>query len=122
VGHSITIAPGGRTGAAELRAPVEIAPAIARVLSEQAALTHDPELLRGLGLDPFACDRIVQKIHKLFRPACRPIARSVTVLDTPGWTDRNVRRLPFRRLRRPIYPLDEMPKPEWEVRSWLQER
>jgi len=104
------------------RALVEMAPAIALVLSEHAALTHDPEILRSLGLDPAACDWIVQKTHKLFRPAYRPIARSVTVLDTPGWTDRNLRRLPFLRLRRPIYPLDDMPKPEWEVRSWLQER
>lgn len=71
------------------------------------SLFHDPELWRSVGVEPGEADVIVQKSHKLFRPAYASIARSIVTLDTPGCTDRQLARLPYRRVRRPMFPLDE---------------
>jgi microcystin degradation protein MlrC len=43
------------------------------------------------------------------RRAYDPITRSSYVLDTPGPCAENLRRLPYLRIRRPIYPLDDIP-------------
>ena len=48
-----------------------------------------------------------------FRAAYAPIAREMIVVDTPGVSTANLRTLPFRRVARPIYPLDrDTPRPE----------
>jgi microcystin degradation protein MlrC len=91
------------------RALLETGPGLYIVASEYGSLMHDPEILRSMGLEPANLEVIVQKSHKLFRPAYRSLAGSVVQIDTPGFTDRNIRRLPYRRIPRPIYPLDELP-------------
>ena len=90
------------------RALLESEPNIYLLVTEFASLMHDPEVLRSMGVDPAQFDLIVQKTHKLFRPAYAGIARTIVTIDTPGDTDRNVERLPFTKLKRPIYPLDEV--------------
>ena len=77
------------------------------VVAEYASMMCDPQLLRDMGLHPEKMDVIVQKSHKLFRAAYANIAKQVVILDTPGFTDKNLKRLPFTRVPRPIYPLDE---------------
>lgn len=76
---------------------------------QHASWFHDPELWRNAGIDPGAADVVVQKSHKLFRPAYARLIRSVTTVETGGCTDRRLDRLPFCRIQRPIFPLDEMP-------------
>jgi microcystin degradation protein MlrC len=71
-----------------------------------ASLFHDPELWRCVGEEPAKADVIVQKSHKLFRPAYAPMVGSVVTVDTRGCTDRRLSRLPYRRIRRPVFPLD----------------
>jgi microcystin degradation protein MlrC len=68
---------------------------------------HDPEIWRSVGIEPADADVIVQKSHKLFRPAYANIVRRVETVDTPGCTDRQLTRFPFRHLPRPIFPLDD---------------
>ena len=47
-----------------------------------------------------------------FRAAYEPIAKAIFVVDTPGVSTANLKALPFRRVPRPIYPLDpNTPKP-----------
>ena len=81
------------------------------ILTEHTSLMHDPGVLRDMGIDPGRCELIVQKSHKLFRAAYRGIAESLVTVDTPGFTARNVPSLRFRRVERPIYPLDDMAAP-----------
>ena len=76
------------------------------VAAEYAALMYDPQFLRDMGVEPADMDVIVQKSHKLFRAAYQNIAKTILIMDTPGFTDKNLVRLPFRKLPRPIYPLD----------------
>ena len=90
------------------RACLDIVGNIRLIVSEQTSLLHDPEILRSIGVNPEQCDLIVQKSHKLFRSAYADIAKSVQILDTPGFSDMNLKRLPFERVTRPIYPLDDM--------------
>lgn len=82
------------------------------IVSEFTTLIHDQAFLRSIGLDPLNLDIIVQKSHKLFRDSYKEIAKSIVVLDTPGFTDQNLTRLPFSKVNRPIYPLDNDINPE----------
>jgi len=90
------------------RARLDIDGGISLIVSERTSLLHDPEILRSIGVHPEECDLIVQKSHKLFRAAYKDIAKSVQILDTPGFSDMNLGRLPFKKVTRPIYPLDDM--------------
>ena len=89
------------------RALLDVEGTISLILSEKTSLLHDPEIVRTMGINPEDFDLIAQKSHKLFRAAYEGIARSVTILDTGGFSDMNLTRLPFQNVRRPIYPLDD---------------
>ena len=77
------------------------------IVSEYACFNHDPELLVMMGLDPYKTDIVVQKTHQLFKAGYKNILKSFVYVDTPGFTDRNISRLPFKNVKRPIFPLDD---------------
>lgn len=82
------------------------------LMAERSSMTVDPELFRSHGIDPFYCKIVVVKSPNGFRAAYEPIAKAIFLVDTPGISTANLRKLPFRRVPRPIYPLDlETPKP-----------
>ena len=78
------------------------------IVSEYACFNHDPELLVMMGLDPHEMKVVIQKTHQLFKAGYRGILKSYEYVDTPGFTDRNLSRLPFNKVKRPIFPLDDM--------------
>jgi len=41
-----------------------------------------------------------------FRAEYEPIAKRIFVVDTPGVSTANLKTLPWKRIERPIYPLD----------------
>ncbi len=86
------------------RALLDINGKINLLVSEYSSLIHDPEVLRSMGVSPEQSDIIVQKSHKLFKDAYKDIAKSVVILDTPGVTCRNIRKLPFKKIKKSIYP------------------
>lgn len=90
------------------RALVETGTGVFLLVAEFSSMLNDPEIWRSMGLEPESLDLIVQKSHKLFRAAYADIHRTVVTVDTPGCTDRNISRLPFERVDRPIFPLDEI--------------
>ena len=69
-------------------------------------MTVDPELFRSHGIDPLYCKIVVVKSPLGFRAAYAPIAKKMIVVDTPGVSTANFERLPWKRVTRPIYPLD----------------
>jgi len=77
------------------------------VVAEYSSLFHDPQMLIDMGIDPRKMDIIVQKSHKLFRSAYQDIAKDVVILDTPGYTDLNLKRLPFQHISKSIYPFNQ---------------
>lgn len=74
--------------------------------AERSTMTVDPELFRSHGLDPAYMKIVVVKSPNGFRSAYQSIAAEMIVVDTPGFSTANLRSLPFRRVPRPIDPLD----------------
>jgi microcystin degradation protein MlrC len=78
--------------------------------SGRAAFTQLADFER-MGIDPAGKRIVVVKLGYLF-PELRDYApRSIMALS-PGFADQRMDRLPFRRLSRPIYPLD--PETAWK--------
>lgn len=77
------------------------------IVFEYPSLMHDPQVLRSIGIGPEKQDVIVQKSHKLFRAAYADIAGTIISVDTPGFTDRNIKRLNYNKIKHPIYPFDD---------------
>jgi microcystin degradation protein MlrC len=92
-------------------AVVEVGPV--RVLIMTYA-TYDwaDEQYRSAGLDPSQAKFVGVKNMMNFRYAYRDTMKGYFVLDLPGPTAPDMRHLPFKRVNRPIFPLDEIDTPE----------
>ncbi len=66
----------------------------------------DPEVFLLHGIDVTRYDIVALKSANHFRAGFRDLAKRIMTADTPGWTTGNVRNLPYRRIGRPIWPLD----------------
>lgn len=78
------------------------------VLMERKTMPFDAEQLRSLGIEPADKKIIVVKSAIAWQAAYGDVARAVFYVDTPGICTANLKTLPYRNVRRPIYPLDEM--------------
>ncbi len=78
------------------------------VLTERRMPMWNLEQLRTLGIEPTRMRTIVVKAAIAWRAAYAPIASKVIAVDTPGLTAADVRQFRYRKLQRPIYPLDEL--------------
>jgi microcystin degradation protein MlrC len=72
------------------------------------AMEWDPAIYHSVGLDPRAAALVFVKSPAHFRASFGPLAVRVLVADTPGAARINMRRVPFRHVTRPVYPLDEI--------------
>jgi microcystin degradation protein MlrC len=88
------------------RATVLEAGQVRILVGERSTMTVDPELFRSHGIDPAQMKIVVVKSPAGFRAAYGPIAKDMMVVDTPGVSTANLKTLPWRRVPRPIYPLD----------------
>jgi microcystin degradation protein MlrC len=77
------------------------------VVMERPVIQWDPELYRSLGLEPRDAQLVVVKSPAAFRAAYEPLAAEILIVDAPGVCSPNLRSLPFKRVRRPLYPLDD---------------
>ncbi|RUW80938.1 MAG: M81 family metallopeptidase [Mesorhizobium sp.] len=69
--------------------------------------------LTALGIDPLHCATIALKSSHHFRAAFEPIAREVLMVDGGGMLgSAAMSKLVYRRVRRPIWPLDEVQEPK----------
>ncbi len=68
--------------------------------------TIDLQVFLSQGIDPRTRDVVVVKSVQHFRAAYGPIAREVIVVDSGGICSPDISRLKFRKLRRPVWPLD----------------
>ncbi len=76
------------------------------VLTERRMPMWNLEQLRSLGIEPTRLHIVVVKAAIAYRAAYAPIAASIIEVDTPGLTTADVRRFLYKRLERPIFPLD----------------
>lgn len=68
-------------------------------LTEVEAFTH-------AGIDPRERDVVAVKSMQHFRAAFAPLAREILICDAGALSTKDISKLPFTRLRRPIFPLD----------------
>jgi microcystin degradation protein MlrC len=80
--------------------------AISIIVSEKPAGGTDADLFRSQGVEPRDNKIVVVKSATAFRDVYAPFAASIMVVDTAGVSSANLNSLPFRRVPRPIFPLD----------------
>ena len=97
-GRSVILEIGGR-GGIELQ------------LTEFRGHPHDLNYFRAFGIEPTERRILVLKSAAHFRAAFEPIATKVIEVDAPGISSPNLAAFDYRRLRRPIHPLD--PDASW---------
>jgi microcystin degradation protein MlrC len=78
------------------------------VLTERKTPPLDLAQLRGVGVIPERQKLIAVKSAVAYRAAYLPIAAGVVEMDTAGLCTANLARFPYRYLRRPIFPLDQL--------------
>ena len=88
--------------------PVEVGGIQVALISKRTqALGID--LFTGLGIDLETKRLIVVKSTNHFHAAFAPLAKEVLYVDADGPIPRDPRRVPYTRVKRPIWPLDESP-------------
>lgn len=73
---------------------------------------YDPEMMRALGVEPEKCKIIIVKLGYL-EPEIRAIGKRSILVLTDGSTNEVFSRLQYKRLPRPMYPMDK--NMEWSV-------
>jgi microcystin degradation protein MlrC len=102
-----TLAGRGRTVLLEIGGPG----GIELQLTELRGHPHDLNYFRAFGIEPTQRRILALKSAAHFRAAFEPIATRVIEVDAPGISSPNLATFDYRRLRRPIYPLD--PEAAW---------
>jgi microcystin degradation protein MlrC len=77
------------------------------VVASQRTQVLDPEPFLLHGIDVSRCRIVGLKSSAHFRAGFSATAKHIVTTDPPGITTSNLANLPYRQLRRPIYPLDE---------------
>ncbi len=77
------------------------------LVRERKVMPFDRQEIEVMGIDPAACRIIVVKSALAWRAAYGDLARAVLEVDTPGICTARLETLPYRRVRRPIEPLDQ---------------
>ncbi|MCG2630463.1 M81 family metallopeptidase [Bradyrhizobium sp. WYCCWR 13023] len=75
------------------------------VLSTYRCQAFGVDLFTQLGLDPAQRKIVVVKSSQHFRASFEPIATRVIMVDAPGVVARDITSLPYRKIRRPKWPL-----------------
>ncbi|MBI4277531.1 MAG: M81 family metallopeptidase, partial [Armatimonadetes bacterium] len=79
------------------------------ILTERRYQALDPQAFRGQGIEPLDRRIVVLKSSVHFRAGFTPLARGgIIEVDGPGLSSSNLTRFAFKRVRRPIFPLDEI--------------
>jgi microcystin degradation protein MlrC len=76
------------------------------IVCERRVQPLDAAIFRSQGIEPTARKILVVKSTVHFRGAFGPMAARIIEVDTPGLTSIDLTRFPYRRLPRPIWPLD----------------
>jgi microcystin degradation protein MlrC len=82
------------------------------ILCEKVCSSHDRNMLLSMGLRPEDMGIVAMRATHTFMSCYAGVMGSWLYVDTPGCSARDLKSLPFRRCRRPIYPLDDAFEPE----------
>ncbi len=91
---------------------------IAVMALRRAVVQWDPEMYRCAGLEPTRFRVVQVKSPGGFRNAYGPLAERIFIVDLPGLCSPNFALFPWKRVRRPIFPLDDIREPTpWRAAS-----
>jgi microcystin degradation protein MlrC len=76
------------------------------VLSTYRCQAFGVDVFTQLGVDPAQRKIVVVKSSQHFRASFEPIAAKVIMVDVPGVVARDITTLPYRKIKRPKWPLD----------------
>ena len=79
------------------------------VLETKRAQTFDPSLFRNLGIDPAQRKLVVVKSSNHFHAGFAPISKAIHYIDAGGPYPSDPRKVPYTRIPRPIWPIDDDP-------------
>lgn len=78
------------------------------VLNSRRQQTFSPDCFTQLGIDPSRKNVVVVKSSQHFYAQFGPMASEVVYCNAPGALDTDFGSLPFKKLQRPIWPIDEI--------------
>jgi microcystin degradation protein MlrC len=76
------------------------------VVTSHKSMPGDQQQLKSIGIDPLRQKIIVVKAAVRWRGGFGSIAKHAVYADTPGLGSIDLRRFPFKHIRRPIFPFD----------------
>jgi microcystin degradation protein MlrC len=83
-------------------------PTVRVIVTSHAEAPIDPAVFTANGIDLASTRVLGLKGKGHFRAAFEPVVSSVILVEGPGITGSDLSRLPLKRVRRPIWPLDEI--------------
>jgi len=78
------------------------------ILTSRPVLVFEPNHFRSLGIEPTERKILACKAEMQHRAGFEGIARKFIDVDTPGLATQVLARLPYSRIRRPVFPLDDI--------------
>ena len=78
------------------------------IVASERIQSRDPEIFRACGIEPTEMEILVVKSSVHFRAGFKDIAGQIIVADGPGLTAADLTLLPYKRIRRPMFPIDEI--------------
>ncbi len=84
---------------------------LAVIVATESHQTIDPGPFLMHGIDVSTLQIAALKSQNHFRAAFEPLASEIIRTDPPGWTTSTLSQLPFKRITRPIWPLDDVQDP-----------
>lgn len=96
-----TIAHRGLTGILQIGA-------ISLLVMERPIFQWDPEMYRSVGLEPRDAQLVQVKSPAAFRAAYESFSAGIILADSPGVCSSNLHSFPFKHIRHPLYPFDDL--------------
>jgi microcystin degradation protein MlrC len=78
------------------------------ILTSRPVLVFEPNHFRSLGIEPTERKILVCKAELQHRAGFDGVARKFIDVDAPGLATQMLARLPYSRIRRPVFPLDDI--------------
>lgn len=78
------------------------------IVTSQRMAPNDPEIFRHIGIEPTGKHILVVKSRGHFRAAYEPFAAEILEVDCPGFASPNLRHFVYHKVRRPLFPLDDL--------------
>jgi microcystin degradation protein MlrC len=78
------------------------------ILTSHPVLVFEPNHFRSLGIEPSRRKILLCKSELQHRPGLADVARTFIDVDAPGLATQALDRLPYSKIRRPVFPLDDI--------------